>query len=129
MASTGQVARGSRAANIVLWVLQVVAALMFVVAALGKFSGSPAVAGTFDAIGFGDWFMYLVGALEIAGAAGLLVPRLTGPAALALTGLLVGAVVVQAFVVGSGVVAPLPFLVLTAVIAWFRRESVVRLVR
>ena len=129
MVSTEQAARGSRAGNIVLWALQVVAALWFVGAAAGKFTGSPMIAATFDALGWGHWFMYLIGVLEIAGAVALFVPRLTGPAALALSALLVGAVVVQAVVVGSGVAMPLPLLVLTAVIAWFRRDGVVRLVR
>lgn len=129
MASTEQVGRGSRAGNIVLWVLQVVAALWFVMAAVGKFSGSPEIVATFGALGFGRWFMYVIGGLEVAGAVALFVPRLTGLAAVALTVLLVGAVVVQAFVVGSGVLMPLPLLVITAVIAWFRRDGVLRLVR
>lgn len=127
MASTERAASGSRVGNIVLWVLQVVAAGWFVMAALGKLSGNPAIKATFDALGFGDWFIYLIAVLEIAGAVALFIPRLTGLAALALVALLVGAIVVHAFVVGAGVVAPLPLLVLTAVIAWGRRASTARL--
>jgi putative oxidoreductase len=36
----------------------------------------------FANIGIGQWFRYVVGALEVAGAAGVLVPRVSGLAAL-----------------------------------------------
>jgi len=129
MTSTERAAAQGRTGNVVLWVLQVVAALWFATAALGKFTGSPMITATFDALGWGHWFMYLIATLEVAGAVALFIPRLTGVAALALTALLVGAVIVQAVAVGAGVLTPVPLLVLTAVIAWGRRESTVRLVR
>lgn len=122
-------AGGRRVWHVALWVLQVVTALWFLMAALGKFSGSPEIVATFHALGFGAWFRYLIGALEVAGAVAMFVPRLTGAAALAFVLLLVGALVVQAFVVGSGVIMPIPLLILSAVIAWGRRDGTVRLWR
>lgn len=120
---------GQRAWHVVLWVLQVVTALWFVMAALGKFSGSPEIVATFHAIGFGAWFRYLIGALEVAGAVAMFIPRLTGLAATAFVVLLVGAVAVQAFAAGSGVLMPIPLLILSAIIAWGRRDGTARLWR
>ena len=111
-----------RAWNVTLWVLQIVAATAFVLVAAAKFTGAQLEVTTFHAIGLGDWFRYLVGGLEIAGAAGLLVPRLAGLAGLALAGLMVGAVLTQLLVIGSGVAMPLPFLAVCCVIAWGRRD-------
>ena len=120
---------GRRAWHVTLWVLQVVTALWFVMAALGKFSGSPEIVATFHAVGFGVWFRYLIAALEVAGAVAMFVPRLAGLAAAAFVALLAGAVVVQAFVVGSGVIMPIPLLVLSAIVAWGRRDGTARLWR
>ncbi|MCF6472599.1 DoxX family membrane protein [Nonomuraea sp. MG754425] len=107
----------------VMWVLQIVVAGVFVVAALGKFAGAEPSASTFAAIGLGDWFRILIGVLEVAGVVGLLVPRLAGLAGLALAGLMAGAVLTEAFVSGGGVVLPLILLVLCLVIAWGRRQN------
>ncbi|MEV1052744.1 DoxX family protein [Streptomyces sp. NPDC049887] len=63
--------------------------------ALPKLVGHSSAAASFDRIGFGDWFMYAVGALELAGAVALLIPVLSGVAALALIGLMAGALVTQ----------------------------------
>ena len=116
----------SRFKNIALWVVQVVAALGFLLAALGKFSGDPQIVATFDAIGLGDWFRYLVGALEVAGSGALFIPRLAGVAGLAFVGLMVGAVVTELALAGP-VALPLALLVLSAVVAWGRWRSAARL--
>jgi putative oxidoreductase len=116
-----------RAANIGLWIAQIVTALAFVFAALGKFGGDPMIVETFDKIGFGDWFRYFIGVLEVLGAVALFVRPLVGLAGLAFVGLMVGALVVTVAVVGGSVVLPLVLLVLSAVIAWGRRRSTARL--
>jgi uncharacterized membrane protein YphA (DoxX/SURF4 family) len=110
-----------------MWILQIVVAGFFVMAALGKFAGAEPSASTFEAIGLGDWFRVVVGVLEVAGAVALLVPRLAGAAGLALAGLMAGAVLTEAFVSGGWVVLPLALLVLCLLIAWGRRESTARL--
>ncbi|MFC4009261.1 DoxX family protein [Nonomuraea purpurea] len=114
--------------NIALWALQVIVAGFFLMSAVAKFTGAEPAASTFEEIGWGDWFRYLIGALEAAGVAGLLIPRLAGAAGLGLAGLMVGATLTEAFVTGGGVVLPLALLVLSAVIAWGRREGVRALV-
>ncbi|MFI6291348.1 DoxX family protein [Nonomuraea sp. NPDC050790] len=113
--------------SIGLWILQVVTAAAFLMAALGKFAGAEPAASTFEAIGLGDWLRHLVGVLEVAGVIGLLVPPLTGLAALAFVALMIGATIVQVVVVGGGAFLPLVLLALCLVIAWGRRDSTVRL--
>ncbi|WP_019632388.1 DoxX family protein [Actinomadura atramentaria] len=79
-----------------LWVFQILAAVFLLVAsAAPKFAGQKDAVDTFNEIGWGQWFRYVTGAVEAAGAIGLLVPRLAGAAALGLIGLMAGAVVTQ----------------------------------
>jgi len=73
---------GGRAANVALWALQALLALQFAMAGLAKIFGDPAMVDMFATIGVGQWFRYLVGALEVSGAVGVLIPRLSGAAAL-----------------------------------------------
>ncbi|TDD46792.1 DoxX family membrane protein [Nonomuraea terrae] len=117
----------TRVGNIALWVLQVVVAGFFVMSAMAKFTNAEPSASTFEAIGLGDWFRHLTGALEVAGAAGLLVPPLAGVAGLALAVLMVCATLTELFVSGGAAVMPLSLLVLCAVIAWGRRAATARL--
>ncbi|SDK89674.1 DoxX family protein [Nonomuraea jiangxiensis] len=113
--------------GIALWALQVVVAGFFLMSALGKFTNAEPSASTFEAIGLGDWFRHFVGVLELLGAVALFVPRLAGPAGLALVALMAGATLTELFVLGGGGVLPLILLALSAVIAWGRRESTARL--
>src|SRR6266403_2263183 len=74
--------------NVGLWVLQIAAAGMFLMVGFLKLSGNPQLVGLFQAIGLGQWFRYLTGTLEVAGAILLLVPRISGLAALMLFGVM-----------------------------------------
>jgi uncharacterized membrane protein len=115
-------ARG-RGLNVTLWVVQVLMAAFFLVAAAGpKLVGERYAVQVFTEIGAGQWLRYLVGALELAGAIGLLIPRLTGLAALGLAALMVGAVLTQLLVLDSVVTALTPaFLgVVFGLVAWGR---------
>jgi putative oxidoreductase len=89
-----------RAVNIALWGLQALLTLMFAVSGFAKLGGNAAMVEMFATIGIGQWFRYLVGALEIAGAVGVLVPRLSGLAALGLVCLMVGATLTNGLVRG-----------------------------
>ena len=121
----------TRRRTAVLWTLQALLALMFVVAsAAPKFAGEAYAVQIFEQIGVGQWFRYLVGALELAGGIGLLVPRLAGLAALGLVGLMIGAGYTQVVVLHNPmfVITPIILGVLAAVVAWGRRESIAGLV-
>jgi uncharacterized membrane protein YphA (DoxX/SURF4 family) len=118
--STPLPAARRRAVPIALWAAQVLLALGFVAAAVPKISGDPAMVEMFDRIGAGQWLRYLVGTLELAGAAGLLVPRLCGLAALGLSALLVGATVTTVAVLHDNPAVPLAFLLVAAMVATAR---------
>jgi uncharacterized membrane protein YphA (DoxX/SURF4 family) len=74
------------------------AAFFLFVAAGSKLAGSHSAVEEFGAIGAGQWFRYLVGIIELAGAIGLLVPGLAGLAAAWLAADMVGATIINATV-------------------------------
>lgn len=122
-----QVGTARNVGNIVLWVVQVLLAAYFVYSGYLLFGDN--FVKKFDEIGFGQWLRYVTGTLEIAGAIGLLVPRLCGLAALGLVGVMAGAVTTELFLLANGdAVLPAELLVVSAVVAWFRRDTVVALV-
>ena len=101
--------------------LQVVLALMFVMAGSSKVFGDPAMVEMFADVGVGQWFRYVVGASEMAGAVGVLVPRLSGLAALGLACVMTGAVFTNLFVLGASPLLPVVLLVVAVLVAWGRR--------
>ncbi len=112
--------------NKTLWVLQGLLAAFFLIAAAGpKLFGEATAVETFDDIGVGQWFRYVVGSLELAGAIGLVIPRLTWPAALGLTAVMVGAILTNLFVIDGGllVITPAILLALCGLVIWGRRPA------
>lgn len=112
-----------RAGTIVLWVAQIALAAAYAVAGLVKLAGGPVMVDMFHDIGAGQWLRYVVGTLELAGAIGLLIPRLAGLAALGLTALMVGATVTNLFILHTTPALSLGFLLVAAAIAWARRDQ------
>lgn len=122
----------ARVVTVVLWTAQIALAVFFIAASgAPKLLGAAQAVDSFTQIGVGQWFRYLVGALEVAGGVGLLVPRLAGLAAYGLALLTVGAAITQAFVLGepSLAVFPLVLAVIFAVIGWLRSHRTADLVR
>ncbi len=113
-------AGGGRALTIALWVLQIILALQFVMAGLAKLFGDQAMVEMFATIGIGQWFRYVVGTLEVVGAVGVLVPRVSGLAALGLVCLMAGAVLTNLFILGASPLLPIGLLVIGALVAWGR---------
>src|SRR5437763_7994256 len=121
-ASTGKII------NVGVWILQIGAAAMFLMAGFLKLSADPQMVGLFDAIGLGQWFRYVTGSLEVLGAIMLLVPRLSGLGALLLVGVMLGAVPTHLFVVGGNPLPAIVLLIVTGVVAWGRRERTLNIV-
>jgi uncharacterized membrane protein YphA (DoxX/SURF4 family) len=96
---TAREARPRRRTSTLLWAAQILLAAFFVFgAALPKLTGSPDAVQEFGLIGAGQWLRYLVGTLELAGAIGLLTPRLAGLAAAGLAANMAGATIINATV-------------------------------
>ena len=110
-----------------LWTVQILVGVFFVVAsAAPKLFGEAYAVWMFAEIGAGDWFRHLVGALELAGGIGLLVPRLAGPAAAGLAGLMIGATYTQVtvFDAPAATVTPIVLGAICAAVAWARRDGI-----
>jgi putative oxidoreductase len=125
------VARRSRTVTVVLWVVQIGLALFFAAAGAMKLAGDPTAVAMYETIGLGQWFRYLTGICEVAGAIGLLVPRLSGVAATGLIGVMIGATVTNLFVIpGAAPSAVMTVLlaVVFALIAWARLPQTRRLI-
>ena len=113
--------------NVGLWILQIGAAGMFLMGGFIKLSGDPRMVELFEAIGFGQWFRYVTGSLEVLGAVLLLIPRTSGLGALMLAGVMAAAVVTHLFVVGGSPLPAIILLLVTGVIAWGRRQRTMNL--
>jgi putative oxidoreductase len=118
-------AAASRGKNVALWVLQIAGAAMFLMAGASKLAGAPAMVQVFDAIGWGQWFRYLTGFLEVAGAVALLIPAFAGFGALGLTAVMTGAVIAHLTVLGGNPAVPIALLAGMAAVAWGRWERIV----
>lgn len=113
-------------ATIVAWVLQILLALAMVGAGAAKLSGQPAMIQLFEDIGAGQWLRFMVGALEVAGGIGLLVPRLRVWAALGLLLLLVGATLTNLVVLQINTAASVLYAVAALAILLLRRHELRR---
>ncbi len=87
-----------------VWSLRILLAVIFLLTAIPKLAAVPVSVSMFHQIGLGLWFMYFVGAVELAGAVGLLVPRLAGVAAVGLCADMLGASIVNVAILHSGAV-------------------------
>ena len=119
-----------RAARIALVTLQVLLAAIYVFSGLGKVTLEATTVAGFAAMGIGPAGAATIGVLELLGAAGLLIPRIAGLAATALTALMIGAVVITAVTIGGAMIlVPAVVLVLDVTVAWVRRHETAALVR
>jgi putative oxidoreductase len=129
-ATTLDISQPGRVPNgrIALWVVQIVTAGMFLFAGSHKLGNAPEMIAAFDAIGFGQWFRYATGGIEIAAAIALLIPSLAVFGALALVPTMAGAIATHLLVIGG---APTPAAVLLAaalLIVWARRDELARVI-
>ncbi|GAA3571225.1 hypothetical protein GCM10022197_29630 [Microlunatus spumicola] len=107
-----------RALAVATWVGRGLLALVFLGAGASKLAGDPAMVWMFGEIGSGQWLRYVVGGLEVAGAVGVLVPRLSALAATGLALLMVGATVTNLTVLDTPPWSTLALLVVAALVAW-----------
>ncbi len=107
----------SRTVTVLLWVARAALALVFLGAGGSKLAGEGAMVDMFADIGAGQWLRLVVGGLEVAGAVGVLVPRVALPAAAGLALLMVGATLTNLLVLGESPVVTLVLGVLAAAVA------------
>jgi putative oxidoreductase len=109
--------------NIAVWILQVVVAAAFLAAGSSKLAGAAPMVQVFEAVGFGQWFRYLTGLLEIGGAILLLIPGLASFGAITLATVGFGAILAHLLLLGGNAVPAIALFIAAASIARLRREQ------
>ncbi len=107
----------SRIDILITWILRLGVAAVFFSVGTSKFGAHSSWIKTFDQIGLGQWFRYVTGMLQVAGAVLVLIPRtfLLGIGILACT--MVGAVTVWLVVFHAPDNAIIPAIILIALAA------------
>lgn len=124
MQSSTSSAPTARGRQILIWTLQILLAAAFLAAGVCKLIGLPMMVETFTLIGFGQWFRYLTGALEIAGAVALLVPGLAAFGAVLLGAVMVGATTAHLLILPTPAAPAIVLLLLCITVAALRREQI-----
>ena len=114
------VASTNLAKSISLWSFQIVIASFLVMAGWPKLIGDPGQVHLFQFIGLGQWFRYLTGSLELIGAIGLLIPKLSGYAAVLTATVMFGAVIAHLAVLGGSPVIALALFLGSLLVAFGR---------
>ena len=103
------------------WFLRAVVALLFIAIGSNKFAAHSPWVKIFEMIGFGQWFRYFTGGLEVLCAILLLVPKTAAIGAAILVATMVGAIATHLFIIGSSPVPATVILLMTLAVAWYRR--------
>jgi putative oxidoreductase len=113
--------------NGVLWVVQVLGAILLLISGLVKLSGVEQITETFHGVGIGQWFRYVAGLIDFAAAIVLLIPSLAGIGVLFLVPMMIGAVLTQLLIIGGSPALPSGLLIVVSVVAWGRKEKTIEL--
>jgi uncharacterized membrane protein YphA (DoxX/SURF4 family) len=112
--------------NITIWILRLVLGLIFLFVAASKLTVTGNTVQYFAAIGWGQWFRYLTGSLDLLGVILLFVPRWTRYGAIILacsigSAAMISLTVLRGNAIWGGpvmIVVPLVFTMLTVFLAW-----------
>jgi putative oxidoreductase len=107
--------------------LELVMGVLFLYLGGAKLLGTPAAVRLFADIGWGQWFRYVTGVVEVGGALLLLIPALAGASALLLMSVMVAATGIELFVLHRPPAAAMACLCAHTVIAGGRRAQTRRL--
>ena len=91
-----------RRGKTLLWALRILLAVLFLYQGIDKFSERRLWLRIFEEIGFGQWFRYFTGVVEISGGLMLLIPKATLVAVGLLVCTMIGALLVHVLVIGVG---------------------------
>lgn len=105
--------------------LRALLTLVFVGAGGAKLAGVPMMVDGFDAIGFGQWFRYFTGVVEVGGAALLWWPNRQAVGASVLGGTMVGAVLTHWFITGPSAVPAIVLGLLCAAVLYLHRDQII----
>ncbi len=86
--------------NIVAWIVTAMMAFMIIKAGVVKLMDNPMQVANFVKWGYPDWFMYLIGGLEVLGGIGLFIPKTRTLAIYGIIGIMLGAIYTHIIVDG-----------------------------
>jgi putative oxidoreductase len=112
--------------NELVWALQILAAAQFFLTGLDKLGDAPPMVQLFGAVGFGQWFRYFTGAVEVSSAVLLLMPSLAALGAALLTMTMAGALVAHATVLPFSPLKAIALLVMVSIVFLVRRRELFR---
>ncbi|MEM8834085.1 MAG: DoxX family protein [Pseudomonadota bacterium] len=98
-------------------------ALVFFAAGGAKLGGVPDMVVLYDQIGFGQWFRYLTGILEVGGAIALLIPKTSLYAAALLVCIMIGAIGTHLFLIGGSFMPALVLGLLSTMVAFAEHKK------
>lgn len=111
------------AKNRAIWGVRILLALAFGAAGAAKLAGLEQMVATFEAIGWGQWFRYVTGGIEVAGALLMLIPATGLVAGLLLGGTMLGGAVSHLLVVPGSPVPAMVLGLLCALVVWHNRPA------
>lgn len=124
MMSMTDAQRPPRWKSAALWTLKGLLAAAFLSAGGAKLYGVPMMVENFQHIGFGQWFRYLTGGLEVIGAVMILTPGLAAFGAVLLSCIMVGAIATHLLLVGGSAIPALVLLALSAIVVIAHRGQI-----
>ncbi len=124
MMSMTDVQRPPRWKSAILWALKGLLAVAFLSAGGAKIYGVPMMVENFEHIGFGQWFRYLTGTLEVIGAILILMPSLAVFGGVLLSCIMVGAIATHLLLVGGSAVPAIILLILSAIVVFAHRDQI-----
>ena len=110
------------------WLLSILLAVLMAGPGSQKFTGNT-WERMFRQWGYPDGFYLVIGAIEVAGGIGLLIPKLASYSAIVLIVVMIGAAATQVLVGGRNGVGEIVFATLLGVIAWLRWRDRLRVSR
>ena len=113
----------TRNRSMAVWTLQVLLAVLFLLQAWMKLSGSSTWIARFQRWGYSEHFYLVVGVIELLGAVALVVPRLTRFGAGALTVVMFGAAATHTIHREPQVVTAVVLIALLSIIFYVRRSQ------
>ncbi len=104
-----------------LWAVKILLALVFLAAGAAKLFGVAAMVDGFAHLGFGQWFRYFTGTVEVIAALLIVVPATSAFGALLIVCTMVGAILVHMIGMPGSPLPAAGLLVLSVVVAYAER--------
>jgi uncharacterized membrane protein len=116
----------ARASLALSWALQLALAYMFARAGIAKLVSAPEMIQIFNRIGFGQWFRYVSGIVEVVGVVLILLPRFSVIGSLWLMATMFVAVLINVVITHTNPLPPIVLFVVAAAVTFLRWDQLLR---